>query len=241
MKEKKLLSKKFQDNHNDINEKFANIFKNLHVNELNEPNSVKKPPLDINNIFSTKNNNQSNAKRKENESSIKLLEIIQKNNSKEIGPIKTTPDNLSSKRNRKGHISPIDFPSSRNNAENSKEKSQKISNYLESFNSHNINNLFSEDRFKVPSTNPHKYRENPLFFVQYDEMGLDKNEKNYGKKILAHILEEKNFDLNHDMNSKNNVSNKDYSKKNVTPKMILLQILLICLIYKKKIIKIQIL
>lgn len=202
------MQKKLQENNN-INEKFANLFKN--INDFNDSSSIKKPPLDNNNIFTTKNHNYSNLKKKENEASIKLLEIMHKNNSKDIASIKTTPDNLSSKRNRKGHISPIDFPSSRNKLESQIEKSQKIASYLESFNAKNSNNLFSEDRFRVPSTNPHKYQENPLFFLKKEENFNENIEKNEGKRNLAYILEEKNIGFN-DLNSKTPLLINNYSK-----------------------------
>lgn len=190
----------------DANEKFANIFKNF--SEFNDPTSVRKTNFESKDIFSAKNNYQqnSNNKRKENESSIKILEILQKNNyCKEIGAVKTTPDNLSSKRNRKGHISPIDFPSSRNQQEkNPLNYQEKNPRALDSFNSHNNHNIFAEEKYRLPSTNPHKYKENPLFSAKNDEFKVEKYEKNSGKKNLFNLLQEKS-DLN------------DFGSKNQTP------------------------
>lgn len=129
---------------------------------------------------------------------------MQKNNyCKDIGAVKTTPDNLSSKRNRKGHISPIDFPSSRNKQENPVNHQEKNLRALESFNSHT--NIFAEEKYKVPTTNPHKYKESPLFSAKNEG---EKFEKNSGKKILFNLLQEKNCDFN-DFGSKNSAP---YSK-----------------------------
>lgn len=179
-------------------EKFANIFKNF--SDFNDPTSIKKPPIESNPIFSTKNSNpqyNSNNKKRENDTSSKILEILQKNNySKDLGAVKTTPDNLSSKRNGKGHISPIDFPSSRNKPETPYNYHSKNTHPLDCFNNPNP---LSEERYRAPLTNQHKYKENPLFSVKNEE-------KNVGKKVLCNLLQERNQDIN-DYSSRNQINN----------------------------------
>ena len=214
MKEKKLTGKKLENNFND---NFNNIFKNL--SELNDPSSIKKPIIENKDHFYN-NYQYSNLKKKENEASTKILEIMQKNYPKELGAIKTTPDNLSSKRNRKGHISPIDFPSSRNKKETLFNYQQKnANNNIES--SNNNNNLLSEERYRIPSTNPHKYKENPLFSNKNDDFVIEKIEKGIGKKNLYNLLQEKNSDFNefvnknqNNNNNNTNMLNKNFHTKN---------------------------
>ena len=106
---------------------------NMHNNNIN--NSKTEVGIKNNDDFFTKRKyeeklgflgrlKESGLKNAENsngmESSCEKIEFIQKQSTKNSSNLKTTPDNLSSKRNQKAHISPIDFPSSRNREENSK-------------------------------------------------------------------------------------------------------------------------
>lgn len=100
----------------------------------------------------------------------------------------------------------MDFPSSRNKQEHPLAYQEKNIKALESFNSHNSNNIFTEDKYKLlPSTNPHKYKENPLFSAKNDEARTGKFENNSGKKNLFNLLQEKNGNI------------YDYGKKNQAP------------------------